>query len=138
MRYLVGLLGALVLGLTMATSISAGGANSVFIDGDNDCASQDRQVSSLPPSPNGDQVFYVWLNTGTPVNSTDVYQLKLIPLNPGGTTLVGTQPANFNPCGSSTWAYAEIGYGGFSPGNYKWEVYDPSNILLGADTIKYQ
>jgi hypothetical protein len=138
MRYMLAVLGSVVFALTMVTTVAAGGPNSVFIDADNDCASPDRQVSSLPPSPNGDQIFYVWLNTGSVINSSDVYQLNLVPLNKGGTTLVGTQPVNFNPCPSSTWAYAQVGYGGFNPGNYAWQVFDPSNKFLGADTVKYQ
>jgi hypothetical protein len=138
MRYLVALALALVLGLTLATSAAAAKPNAVFIDDDNDCASSNRQVSSLPPSPLGDQHFFVWLNTGAAISSADTYQLKLVPLFAGGTTLVGTQPVNFNSCTSSFWAWAEVGYGGFVPGKYRWEVYDPSNILLGSDTVKYE
>jgi hypothetical protein len=126
--------GFLTVGLAQPATTAASGPNSVFVDADNDCNSSNRQVSSLPAASG---VFYVWLNTGTIIDSTDVYDLVLEPLTPGGTTLVGPQPVNFLQCSSSTWAWAEVGYGGFKPGTYAWLVFDASGQFLGGDTVRY-
>lgn len=131
---------ALVLGAGFAlgvTQTEAGGPASVFIDDDNDCSDSSRQVASLP-DPDADQVFYVWLDTGSAIDPSEVYSLVLVPLTPDGTTLVGPQPANFTQCSSSTWAYAEIGYGGIEPGPYAWLVFDSSGQLLGGDVVIYK
>jgi len=133
-RGIIGVVIGIGLALTLFSSVAAAPAQ-VFVDDDNACAEGSKQVGSLPASSG---IFYVWLNTGASINSTDVYNLVLVPLFPGGTTLVGPQPVNFFQCSSSLWAYAEVAYGGFVPGRYAWLVNDPSGALLGADTVRYK